>query len=147
MMDHYELLVSARDAETLAAMLGAHRRVNPFEADASDELAGLLMEARLVPAGTLPADRVGLHCTVTYEEAPSGRRRVVTLALPEDADPASGRISVLSPVGLALIGREKGAVVEASAPNGRALIVRILHIERNEHCVATALTSRGSHAL
>jgi len=130
MMDRHELLVSARDAEALATMLGAHRRASPFEADASDELADLLTEAHFVPAGALPADRVALDSTVTYEEAPSGRRRVVTLALPEDADPANGRISVLSPVGLALIGREKGAVVEAAAPNGRTLIVRIGHVER-----------------
>lgn len=139
MTDRYEIVVSAPDAEALATMLGAHRRANPFEADASDELAHLLMEARLVPAGALPANRVALHSSVAYEEAPSGRRRVVTLALPEDADPARGRISVLSPVGLALIGRETGAVVEAAAPNGRTLIVRIVHIERNEHSVAAAL--------
>ena len=147
MMDRYEIVVSARDAEMLAAMLGAHRRANRFEADASDELADRLMEARLVPPGALPSDRVALHSTVTYEEAPPGRRRVVTLVLPEDADPARGRISVLSPVGLALIGREEGAVVEAAAPNGRALTVRILHIERDAHSVAAGLSSGGNHAL
>src|SRR3712207_2236065 len=99
MMDRYEIIVSARDAEVLAATLGAHRRANPFEADASDELADLLMEARLVAPDMLAADRVALRSTVTYEEQPSGKRRVVTLVLPEDADAANGRISILSPIG------------------------------------------------
>jgi regulator of nucleoside diphosphate kinase len=126
MMERYEILVSARDAEALATMLGAHRRANPFEADASDELADLLMEARLVAADMLPADRVALHSMVTYEEQPSGKRRVVTLVLPDDADSTKGRISVLSPIGLALLGRERGSAVKAAAPNGREINVRII---------------------
>jgi regulator of nucleoside diphosphate kinase len=138
MMERYEILVSVRDAEALATMLGAHRRANPFEADASDELADLLMEARLVASDMLPADRVALHSRVTYEEQPSGMRRVVTLVLPEAADPAKGRISVLSPIGLALVGRERGSAVTAAAPNGRALNVRIIDTQRDDRSAGIA---------
>lgn len=139
MMQRYQILVSARDAEVLAAMLGAHRRANRFEADASDELADRLMEARLVASDMLPGDRVALDSTVTYEEQSSGKRRVVTLVLPEDANPANGRISVLSPVGRALIGHERGSVVRAAAPNGRALVVRIIETGRDDHSITGAL--------
>src|SRR5687767_8541488 len=138
MMERYELFVSAADAEALATMLAAHRRANPFEADASDDLADLLMEARLVPADRLPADRVALHSAVTYEEQPSGRRRTVTLVLPHDADAGKARISVISPVGLALIGRERGAVMEVPTPNGRALTVRIVDTVRRDQALAEA---------
>jgi regulator of nucleoside diphosphate kinase len=138
MMERYEIFVSATDAEALAAMLAAHRRANPFEADASDELADLLMEARLVPADRLPSDRVAVHSVVTYEEQPSGKRRTVTLVLPDDADLAKARISVLSPIGLALIGRERGAVVEVPTPNGKALTVRILDTVPRGHAIAEA---------
>lgn len=129
MMDRYELFVSARDAEALAAMLAAHRRDNPFEADASDELADLLMEARLVPGERLPDGCIALRSTVTYEEQPSGKRRTVTLVLPQEADASKSRISVLSPIGLALIGRKPGARVTAQPGNGRELVVRIVAIE------------------
>lgn len=122
-----DLFISARDAEALAAMLGAHRRANPFEADASDALAELLLEARLVPA-RLAADRVAMGSTVTYAEAASGARRMVTLVYPRDADAAKGRISVLSPVGLALLGRRLGAEAAAEMPNGRRLSIRILAV-------------------
>ena len=122
MMERYEIFVSARDAEALATMLSAHRRANALEADASDELADLLMEARLVPPERLPRDRVALHSTATYEEQPSGKRRTVTLVMPENADSAKARISVLSPIGLALIGRQRGSVVKAATPNGKRLI-------------------------
>ena len=138
MMERYELFVSARDAEALATMLAEHRRANPFEADASDELADLLMEARLVAADALPADRVALGSTVTYEEQPTGRLRTVTLVLPEAADAAKARISVLSPIALALIGRETGAVVEAPMPNGRSLVIRIVETVRGGHALREA---------
>lgn len=42
-MNNHDLFISARDAEGLAEMLGTHRRARPFEPDASDELAELLM--------------------------------------------------------------------------------------------------------
>lgn len=138
MMDRYELFVSARDAEALAAMLAAHRRANRFEADASDELADLLMEARLVPAERLPGDRVALHSLVTYEEVPAGRRRSVTLVLPDEADAAEARISVLSPIGLALIGRERGAVIKVATPNSKGLTVRIVDTVPRDHALAEA---------
>jgi regulator of nucleoside diphosphate kinase len=125
-MTNHDLYISARDAEGLAAMLGTHRRVRPFESDASDELADLLIQARLVPAEELPADRVTMNSTVTYVEQPAGARRTVTLAYPREADPGEGRISVLSPIGLALIGRRRGEVIEALLPGRRAVEIRIL---------------------
>jgi regulator of nucleoside diphosphate kinase len=136
MMDRYEVFVSAHDAERLAAMLAGHRRANPFEADASDQLADLLMEARLLPAERLPEGCAALHSTVAYEEQPAGKRRSVTLVLPGDADPSRGRISVLSPIGLALLGRKRGSLVEAQTPNGNGLTVRIVDCSPVEHRLA-----------
>ena len=60
-MERYELYVSAHDAEALAAMLAAPRRANPFEADPSDELAELLMEARLVRPTSYRTDMWGFE--------------------------------------------------------------------------------------
>jgi regulator of nucleoside diphosphate kinase len=119
-------LISRRDAEIVAAVLLNHRRASRLGEDASDRLAELMMDARLVPAGELPADRVGLGSTVTYVEQPAGVRRTVTLAPPEEADAAAGRISVLSPVALALIGRRRGDAAVAEMPNGRELRLRIV---------------------
>jgi regulator of nucleoside diphosphate kinase len=131
MNDRHELFISARDAQGLAAMLDAHRLSSRFEADASDELAGLLMDARIVAPERLPADRVAMGSTVSYVEEPSDVRRAVTLAYPQNADAAQGRISVLSPIGLALIGRRRGSLVVPAMPNGRQLSVRIVDTERN----------------
>lgn len=128
----HELIVSARDAEVLGLMLG-ERRHDP---DAARALKDLLIEARLVPHEELPWDRVAMDSKVTYENLPGGERRAVILAHPLDADPAAGRVSVLSPVGLALLGRSIGARVAAELPEDRTLVVRIVDVERNREALA-----------
>lgn len=128
----HELFVSAGDAEAIALMLGEHRRTQSMRPDASDHLADLLLDARLVAAEKLPADRVALHSTVTYRERPSGIERCVTVVLPEAANASDGRISLLTPIGLALIGRRRGDVVHARLPGKRTLEIHIVdtHAER-----------------
>lgn len=126
---HDDVLICARDAEGLAAMLGAHRRANPSEGDASDQLAELLMGARFTAAAA-PAERVTMGSTVTYVEEPSGARRTLTLVYPDDADPGGGRISVLSPVGLALIGRRRDTLATPVLPNRRQMTLRIVDTTR-----------------
>ena len=130
MAHQHELLVSAADAGALALMLGDRRRNHSLEAAAAEALADLLSEARLVPDEALPGDRVAMGSRVTYEALPGGARRSVPLVFPIDSDPSNGRVSVLSPIGLALLGRAPGAVIEPPLPDGRSLRIRIVSLER-----------------
>jgi regulator of nucleoside diphosphate kinase len=131
MAKYHELILSARDAEVLALMLGERRRQHALEAAAADALADLLVEARLVPHEELPADRITMNSWVAYGEEPGDVRRSVVLVHPIEADAAVGRISVLSPVGLALLGRTPGSLVDVALPGGRVLTIRILEAVRN----------------
>jgi transcription elongation GreA/GreB family factor len=45
---------------------------------------------------------------------------------------------VLSPIGLALIGRERGSFAKAAMPNGKELIVRVVDTERRDHALREA---------
>jgi regulator of nucleoside diphosphate kinase len=135
MKPFHELVLSAREAEVLALMLG-ERRAGSLEAAAASELADLLVEARLVPHEELPADRVAMNSVVTYEEDPGGERRSVVLVHPIESDPSRGRISVLSPIGLALLGRSSGALVDASVPGDRVLTIRIVDTSRKREALA-----------
>jgi len=130
MTTFHELILSATEAQVLALMLGERRRASPLETAAADTLADLLVEARLVPDEELPADRVAMNSRVTYEEEPGGERRSVVLVHPIESDAAAGRVSVLSPVGLALLGRRPGARVAAELPGDRRLALRILDTRR-----------------
>jgi len=129
MATYNELLVSARDVDALASLVGDRRRNDRFEAEAADALADALMDARRVPHDRLPADRVSMNSRVAYREEPDGERRTVAIVHPSAADPSAGRISVLSPVGRALLGRQSGSVASIAVPGGRALMVRVLEVE------------------
>jgi regulator of nucleoside diphosphate kinase len=125
MTPYYDLLVSARDAEALSSVVGD----NSHETEAADALANLVMEARLVPDGELPANRVAMNSRVTYREG-GGAHRIVSVVHPKDADPARLRISVLSPVGRALLGRKRGSKITAALPGGRGIELHIVDVER-----------------
>lgn len=57
--------------------------------------------------------------TVDVEDVDSGEARTFTILGPDEADPAKGSISFLSPVGQALLGREEGDEVTVDIPRGR----------------------------
>jgi len=125
MTPNLDLLVSARDAEALALVVGDRNNAN----EAADALAELVMEARLVPDHELPLNRVAMNSHVTYRDG-AGAERKVQLVHPRDADPSRLRISVLSPVGRALLGRKRGSSIVASLPGGRTSRLHILEVER-----------------
>jgi regulator of nucleoside diphosphate kinase len=128
MTRNQELLVSARDAEALASVVGDRHLAARFENE-TDALAELLMEARMVPHEELPRNRVAMNSRVTYREA-DGPARTVTIVHPAAADAGQLRISVLSPVGRALLGRRPGSAVNASVPGGRGITLHIVAVER-----------------
>lgn len=113
----HELVFSHRDGEALA-------RLAAFREHAA--LSELMLDARFVADEALPEDCIALGTRVTYDEGGGSAARSVTLVAPADADAAAGRISVLSPIGLALIGRRRGALTDAHLPNGRRLRLRVL---------------------
>jgi len=131
MANYNELLVSMSDARALASIVQNQRRMHPREADATDALEEVLMDARILPDAHLPTDRVAMNARVTYREEPDGESRTVMLVHPNEADAAAGRISVLSPVGRVLLGRKPGVVIVAALPGGLALTIRVLGAERS----------------
>ena len=122
-----EILISADDAATLSQLL-ADRNAAEQAHDARDALADKLSDAQIVPERLLTRT-VRLHARVTYEELPAGATRAVVIVNPRDADPDRGHISVLSPIGRALLGNAIGAVIEVPLPADRSLLVRVTEIE------------------
>jgi transcription elongation GreA/GreB family factor len=74
------------------------------------------------------SDVVRFRSTVVYEELPSRTSRRVTLVGPRESDAGVGRISVLSPVGRALLGRSTGQVAEVELPMGRTIAIRVADV-------------------
>jgi len=134
-----DIFLVADDVEALALMLSdpIHARL---AGDGVDVLIDVLSLARVVAPDALDNGVVAMGSHVTYEEMPSGEQRRVTLAYPINADPARGRISVLSPVGRALLGRSTGTVVSVNLPSGAitSLLIRNVRpaVQHEEECHA-----------
>lgn len=93
----------------------------------ADELLGELERARV--AGGAPPDTVQMGTTVEYG-SDDGNRRRVTLVYPQDADIAQNRISILTPIGTALLGLGVGQSIEWTTNDGRNRILTILAVDQ-----------------
>jgi regulator of nucleoside diphosphate kinase len=109
----------------LRAILGSHSgsaRDREHLLDLRDELE----QARVVGAEEIPADVVMLQSEVRVRDRETGIARDYILVPPGQADVRSGHVSVLAPLGTALLGYREGDEVEWRMPGG----VRRLQIER-----------------
>ncbi len=85
------------------------------------EVGGLAVElerAKVVEDDAIHPDIIRLGSEFVAQDLESEKKWTLTLTLPEDADMSKQRISVFSPLGVALIGFEKGDTVEWKLPGG-----------------------------
>ena len=82
------------------------------------DLASELERAFVVGDDAAPAGIVMMYSRVRVTDLDSGASRELTLVFPPDADPNQGRISVLAPLGCALMGCGEGEIVEWEMPGG-----------------------------
>ncbi|CAM3863585.1 GreA/GreB family elongation factor [Polaromonas hydrogenivorans] len=84
-----------------------------------EALAMDLRSAELVQSRDIAPDVVTMYSQVEIIFSDSGLRQKVTVSYPCDAEPELGFISVLSPIGAALVGRRLGEVCSWRVPNGQ----------------------------
>ncbi|MGH2396654.1 MAG: GreA/GreB family elongation factor [Polaromonas sp.] len=82
------------------------------------ELADLLAATEVVGSRLVPADVVTMYSQVELIALDTRRRQTLTICYPEDAEPAAGFISVLSPVGTSLLGLKAGSTARWCTPSG-----------------------------
>ena len=100
---------------------------HPGMAFAAD-LESVLDNAELVSSYDVQASLVTMNSRVLIADEFLGEERTLTLCYPPDADPKTGFVSVLSPVGTALLGLAEGQMAHWSAPNGEQASARILKV-------------------
>ncbi|HEU5468694.1 MAG TPA: nucleoside diphosphate kinase regulator [Steroidobacteraceae bacterium] len=93
-----------------------------------DKLENELVRAKVVPREEIPDDVVTMNSRVIFENETTGERREVTLAFPGNADIDARRISVLVPVGTALLGLRVGQSIDWELPGGEKQRYRIVEV-------------------
>jgi regulator of nucleoside diphosphate kinase len=90
-----------------------------------EQLAGELERANVVPAAKVPADVVTIGSRVIFVDEGTGKRRFVRIVHPDNADLARLEISVLHPVGAALLGLPVGGSIDWEFPDGQTRRLRV----------------------
>ena len=110
------IVLSEPDASRLERLadLPESRRL-PAMVQLREELA----RARVMPAAELPSDVVTMNSSLDCVDEGTGTTRTLTLVYPGEANIAQGRVSVLSPVGMALLGLRVGQTIDWPVPAGK----------------------------
>ncbi|MBP3984665.1 nucleoside diphosphate kinase regulator [Pseudoxanthomonas helianthi] len=120
------LIVSSRDFARLEALLDTPvLRRHPAALALMDELN----RAEVRAPEDMPGDVVTMHSRVECRDELSGEIHRLTLVYPNEAEVEKGRVSVLAPVGSALLGLSVGQSIDWNAPGGRALRLRVTGID------------------
>jgi regulator of nucleoside diphosphate kinase len=135
------LLLTEQDALRLRAALARALLQSLASGDTSaDEaqelLATALRSAIVVPPDRIPADVVTMRTRLVLKDVESGRRREVVVVYPEEERAHTGHVSVLSPMGAALLGLSEGALVAWTLPSGRTAVLRVESLEYQPEAAA-----------
>jgi regulator of nucleoside diphosphate kinase len=95
--------------------------------DAAESLLAEMDRATVAAVAAMPPDVVRMGSTVSLRGGDGPQR--VTLVYPAEADIATGRISVLTPLGAALIGVRAGQSIRWAGRGGRELALEIVAVE------------------
>ena len=114
-----KLVLSKEDYQLLTACLNGAKGKTSFDYKNAVALKAELQKASLVDKALLPQDVVRINSRVEVKTEETNQVMQFVLVTPEKADIKGGRVSVMSPIGTALIGYKKGQQVCWLVPSGK----------------------------
>ena len=121
------LYITAADHDRLQRLIETARHGR--QAEYIEDLEGELTRARVVSATEIPHDVVTMHSRVLLVDLDTGERIECTLVFPHQADTRQHKISVLAPIGTAMLGYRDGDTFTWQVPRGtrRLQVKRVLY--------------------
>jgi regulator of nucleoside diphosphate kinase len=120
-----QIVLTSQDLERLETLLES---LPASSVPGSAELLAELERAEIVEPEQIPPSVVTMNSTVRFSMDSSGAEFCLTLVYPKDVDGTGEKISVLAPVGSALLGLSTGDEIEWPKPGGGTIKVRIKEI-------------------
>ena len=120
------IYITEPDHERLTKLIEiARERESEANREYLDRLEEELDRAEVVQQKDIPADVITMRSTVRVKDLDTGEEMIYHLVFPTEANYDEGKISVLAPVGTAMLGYRHGDVIEWQVPSG----VRRLAVE------------------
>jgi regulator of nucleoside diphosphate kinase len=120
-----QLILLAQDYERLSILARAAMNKMP---ELAEGLSEELERAHVVDKGQHPQQVVCMGCNVEFRNDTTGKIQNVTLVYPAQADISQGKISVLTPVGTALIGLRVGQSITWDTRTGETRRLTVLEV-------------------
>lgn len=117
--------ITSTDFDRLDALL---ERPQYRHLPAAEALRQELERAEVVEPEQMPSGVVTMRSVARCVEEGEGREYELTLVYPDEADGAAGRVSVLAPVGTAMLGLSVGQEIDWPGPGGKVLRLRVLAV-------------------
>jgi len=134
METNQELIISETDYERISSLLRT----------APDEIQELLQteldRATVVPDDKLPEGVVSMNSTVTFLDLSTNKTNKVTLVYPHEANIAENKISILAPIGAALIGLRVGQTMKWPLPGGKEKELKVVEVNREKEKVSEGVS-------
>jgi len=122
--------VTGQDLVRLRQIIEFMRPQSPRDSENIRRLRRALETADVKEPADIPRDVVTMNSRVTVCDMDTGERSVYTLVYPERADYREGRISVLAPMGSAMLGCRAGDTVEWGVPKGtKRMLIEEIHYQ------------------
>jgi regulator of nucleoside diphosphate kinase len=124
-MNQPSIFITTKDAMKLRKLIRKAYHSDYRGSDYLKKLAEEIEKASVVQPEQIPADVITLNSTARLVDQETKEEMVYTLVFPEDADTSQGKISILAPIGTAMLGYKAGDTFEWDTPGGK----RIIHVK------------------
>jgi regulator of nucleoside diphosphate kinase len=124
-MNQPSIFLTTKDVEKLRDLIREAFHTEYRGSDYLKQLAGEIEKASVVEPNQIPSDVITLNSTARLIDRETKEEMVYTLVFPEDADTSQGKISILAPIGTAMLGYKVGDTFEWDTPGGK----RIIHVK------------------
>ena len=114
-----KVLITETNRSRLQHLLESARKFLRRDAKHLEQLEEELETAEIVTPEQMPQGRVVMNSQVRVTDLDAGKQSAFTVVFPRDANYSDSKISILAPIGAALLGYRVGEVVEPSVPGGR----------------------------
>jgi regulator of nucleoside diphosphate kinase len=112
------IYITEFDYHRLSGMIERMRERNGVDKEYLNKLEAELDRAEIVDPKDIPADVITMRSKVRLKDLVSGETNVYSLVFPTEADFSEGKISVLAPIGTAILGYKRGDTIEWPVPSG-----------------------------
>ena len=112
------IYITEVDYQRLSGLIDRTRERSNADREYLNKLEAELDRAEVVDAKDIPADVITMRSRVRLKDLVSGETNTYSLVFPTEADFAEGKISVLAPIGTAILGYKQGDTIEWPVPSG-----------------------------